>query len=80
MHPPEQDEIDVRVAANIKWRRIHMGLSQRALAEELGVSLEEVQRHESGARIAPDTLRRIAQALGAPMVSLFAGPTPQSIC
>ncbi len=58
-----------------------MGLSQQALAHELGVSLQEVQAYESGdSRIAPDSLCEIAEALGLPIVSLFADPTRQSIC
>jgi transcriptional regulator with XRE-family HTH domain len=80
MRPPDQDVIDARIAFNIKRRRIEIGLSQQALAEEMEVSVEEVRRYESGSRIAPDTLLRIAQALGAPMVSLFADPTRQPIC
>jgi transcriptional regulator with XRE-family HTH domain len=48
------DAFDVRAA------RVNAGLSQRALAEECGVSLTVVQRLENGATATPRNAKKVA--------------------
>ena len=44
----ERDEIDAYVGARIGLRRSALGLSQSALAQQLGVSFQQVQKYETG--------------------------------
>lgn len=61
------DPIDVAVGARIRLRRQEIGMSQQALAEQLGVSFQQVQKYERGAnRISASMLVRTARALDCP--------------
>ena len=56
--------IELAIGARIRTRRRQLGLSQTALAENLGVSFQQVQKYERGSsRIAASTLIVAAQAL-----------------
>jgi transcriptional regulator with XRE-family HTH domain len=56
--------IELAIGARIRTRRRQLGLSQTALAENLGVSFQQVQKYERGAnRVAASTLVAAAQAL-----------------
>ncbi|HEY8573500.1 helix-turn-helix domain-containing protein [Phenylobacterium sp.] len=60
-----QAAIELAIGARMRTRRRQLGLSQSALAEELGVSFQQVQKYERGAnRVAASTLVVAAQALG----------------
>ena len=68
-HTPERDfsdaDIDAAGAASITWLRERAGLAPGAMAESLGLALEEWRRIETGA--APLTMaqaRRIAPLFG----------------
>jgi transcriptional regulator with XRE-family HTH domain len=64
--------VDVYVGARISLRRSALGLSQTALAEELGVSFQQVQKYETGAnRISASRLHRIATVLGTSVGAFF---------
>jgi len=57
----------MRNLADAICRRLEKGISQRALAEELGVSHELLRLYIKGTRTAsPETLRRIGPLLGVP--------------
>lgn len=59
--------IDVAVGARIRLRRKELGMSQAALAEQLGVSFQQVQKYERGAnRISASMLVKTARALDCP--------------
>jgi transcriptional regulator with XRE-family HTH domain len=47
--------------------RIHRGLSQRALAEALGISNQLISLIENGRNKSPKTLKKIADYLQVPM-------------
>lgn len=54
-----------------------MGVSQQALAQQLGVSFQQVQKYENGAnRISASVLYQTAAILAAPIESFFGGLAP----
>ncbi len=58
------DPIDVAVGARIRLRRLELGMSQQTLAQQLGVTFQQVQKYERGAnRISASMLVRAARAL-----------------
>ena len=66
------DPIDVAVGARIRLFRKMRGMSQQALADEVGVTFQQVQKYERGAnRVSASMLARIAQTLRAPVAELF---------
>jgi transcriptional regulator with XRE-family HTH domain len=67
------DHIDVAVGQRIRIQRLTAGLSQTELAEELGVTFQQVQKYEKGVnRVGAGRLTKIAEVLGSP-VSYFFG-------
>jgi transcriptional regulator with XRE-family HTH domain len=66
---------DVEVGARILLRRKQLGLSQERLAEQLGVSFQQVQKYEKGVnRIGAGRLADIAKALNVPVSFFFDNP------
>ena len=78
-HGPTQT--DVLVGSRVRVRRLELGLSQTALANELGVTFQQVQKYEKGTnRIGASRLHAMARVLGVPVTYFF--PTtegPQAI-
>lgn len=63
--------IDTHVGARIRMRRSVLGLSQEKLAEELGITFQQVQKYERGLnRVGASRLWDLSQVLGVP-VSFF---------
>lgn len=63
-HHDTPDPIDIEIGARIRLRRKTLGLSQGALAEQLAVSFQQVQKYERGAnRVSGSTLVRVAASL-----------------
>ena len=57
--------IDLHVGSQLKKRRILLGLSQERLADELGITFQQVQKYEKGLnRIGASRLWDLAQVLG----------------
>ena len=57
--------VDVHVGAQLKSRRILLGLSQERLADELGITFQQVQKYEKGLnRIGASRLWDLSQVLG----------------
>ena len=68
----ERDEIDAYVGARIGLRRSALGLSQTALAQQLGISFQQVQKYETGQnRISASRLHHAATALGTSVETFF---------
>lgn len=66
--------VDRAVGARVVTRRLALGISQKALAQDIGVSFQQVQKYESGRnRISSSRLSKIAAALDAPMIYFFEG-------
>lgn len=60
------------IGAIIKQRRRELGLSQEQLAEQVGVSYQQVQRYENGiSMLTVENVQRIAGILALPVASLF---------
>lgn len=65
-------EVNQIVALRLREFRVGAGMSQTELADQLGVSFQQVQKYESGAnRVSAPRLAAIARALGRPVDSFF---------
>jgi transcriptional regulator with XRE-family HTH domain len=68
------DPVDVEVGHRIRIERLSRGLSQTALANQLGVTFQQVQKYEKGVnRVGAGRLTKIAEVLGVPVGSFFTG-------
>jgi transcriptional regulator with XRE-family HTH domain len=68
------DPVDLYVGARIRMRRKLLGVSQERLAEQLGLTFQQVQKYERGAnRVSASKLHAIGTALGAPVAYFFEG-------
>lgn len=66
-------DADTRIGESIRAYRLIAGISQNDLAQQLGVSFQQVQKYEKGAnRIGAGRLPRIAEILNIPVSALFA--------
>jgi transcriptional regulator with XRE-family HTH domain len=64
--------MDVALGAAVRIRRRTIGMSQEALAEQCGVSFQQIQKYENGAnRISFSRLVQIAKALRCRVVDLM---------
>ncbi len=71
---PPTDEMDMYIFAGkqIRIRRIIMGLSQRQLAHNTGITLYMIKRYETGeGNITMDKLSTIAKTLDVPIGYFF---------
>lgn len=60
------------IGAEIKKIRKDLGMSQMKLAEEVGVSFQQIQKYEKGVnKISMEMIQRIAMALGASVSTFF---------
>jgi transcriptional regulator with XRE-family HTH domain len=66
--------VDVHVGRRVRIRRVLCGLSQTALAEQLSLTFQQLQKYESGAnRVSASRLWQIAQVLDVPISWFFMG-------
>jgi transcriptional regulator with XRE-family HTH domain len=66
------DPLDTMVGARIRVLRIHKRISQTELAEQIGVTFQQVQKYEKGTnRIGASRLSKIAGVLGVSVGELF---------
>lgn len=60
------------IGAEIKGIRKDLGMSQMKLAEEVGVSFQQIQKYEKGVnKISMEMIQRIAMALGISVNTFF---------
>lgn len=72
MNVKSPDHIDVEVGQRIRIERLTAGLSQTALADQLGVTFQQVQKYEKGVnRVGIGRLTKIAEVLDLPVSQLF---------
>jgi transcriptional regulator with XRE-family HTH domain len=71
---------DKHVGSRVRTRRMMLGMSQKKLADALGISFQQVQKYENGtSRIGAGRLQHIAQILRVPAAFFFeALPAPRS--
>jgi transcriptional regulator with XRE-family HTH domain len=66
------DKVDREVGDRIRAQRQAANLSQTILADNLGVSFQQVQKYEKGInRVGAGRLTKIAQVLGVPLGTLL---------
>ena len=74
MSPKSANAIDEVVGHNIRIHRMQRGMSQTDLAEQLGVSCQQVQKYEKGInRVGSSRLYRLADVFEVPVVTLYDG-------
>src|SRR6202521_5010685 len=67
------DPQDIQVGQRVRALRLERGMSQTNLADQLGLTFQQVQKYEKGAnRIGAGRLHRISEILGVPVSTLFA--------
>ncbi|USQ95947.1 helix-turn-helix domain-containing protein [Caulobacter sp. RL271] len=70
-HP---NPIDLHVGARIRMRRKILGVSQERLAEDLGLTFQQIQKYERGAnRVSASKLYEIARSLQSSVAYFFEG-------
>ena len=68
------DPVDIEVGHRIRIERLSRGLSQTALATQLGVTFQQVQKYEKGVnRVGAGRLTKIAEVLGVQVGTFFSG-------
>lgn len=71
MNRKSPNPIDVHVGGRVRLRRMLVGMSQEKLAEQLGITFQQVQKYEKGMnRIGASRLYETARILSVP-VSFF---------
>ncbi len=66
--------VDIEVGRRIRLQRMSAGMSQTELANEIGVTFQQVQKYEKGAnRVGAGRLTQIANALRLPISAFFEG-------
>jgi transcriptional regulator with XRE-family HTH domain len=65
---------DIELGRRIRLRRVEMKISQSELAEQLGVSFQQVQKYEKGLnRVGANRLQQTATALDVPITFFYDG-------
>jgi transcriptional regulator with XRE-family HTH domain len=75
------DARDIEVGRRVRAFRLARNLSQSALANQLGLTFQQVQKYEKGTnRISAGRLQTIAEIFQVPVTDFFSAPaqTPQS--
>ena len=66
------NDIDVRVGQVLRMLRVRQGMTQRQLANALGVTFQQIQKYEcAGNRISASMLCSIANILQVPVGTIF---------
>jgi transcriptional regulator with XRE-family HTH domain len=67
------DPQDIQVGQRVRALRLERGMSQTNLANQLGLTFQQVQKYEKGTnRIGAGRLHKISEILGVPVSTLFA--------
>jgi transcriptional regulator with XRE-family HTH domain len=68
------DPVDVHVGARLRQRRQMLSISQEKVAEELGLTFQQIQKYERGAnRISASRLHQLSELLDVPLSFFFDG-------
>ncbi|WP_078706157.1 helix-turn-helix domain-containing protein [Bartonella sp. WD16.2] len=63
---------DIFVGKKIRYRRRMLGMSQRTLADYLGISFQQIQKYEKGLnRVGAGRLKDIADIFGVPIAFFY---------
>ena len=70
--PGIANPVDIHVGARVRLRRSILGMSQETLADELGLTFQQIQKYERGAnRIGASRLWDISRVLDVPIQFFF---------
>jgi len=68
------DPIDKYVGSRVRMRRLMLDMSQEKLADQLGITFQQVQKYEKGTnRVSASRLQTICQILQIPVSFFFEG-------
>lgn len=63
--PQCDDDVDAHIGRCVRVRRLELGLTQKRLADAVGIAFQQIYKYEKGIdRIAASRLQQIAEALG----------------
>jgi transcriptional regulator with XRE-family HTH domain len=69
--------VDIHVGSRVRLRRIELGINQKKLAAELGLTFQQVQKYEGGAnRVSASRLSAMADILSVPISYFFGDLRP----
>ena len=69
-----RDPRDAEIGKRVRAQRLHRGMSQMVLADNLDLTFQQVQKYEKGTnRISAGRLQRIAEVLTVPIMFFYAG-------
>jgi transcriptional regulator with XRE-family HTH domain len=72
--------IDAYVGSRVRMRRLMLGMSQERLADQIGVTFQQVQKYERGTnRIGASRLQTIATVLAIPVSFFFQQDPSQAL-
>ena len=72
--------IDIYVGSRVRMRRLMLGMSQERLADQIGVTFQQVQKYEKGTnRIGASRLQTIASVLAIQVSFFFQQDNSQSL-
>ncbi|PKA44744.1 helix-turn-helix domain-containing protein [Rhizobium sullae] len=71
-NPRRTTDVDAVIGARLRLARANAGLSQTIVAEQLGVTFQQIQKYEKGSnRISAATLHNISLIFGLPITFFF---------
>jgi transcriptional regulator with XRE-family HTH domain len=74
MSAKSPNPIDTYVGGRVRMRRLILAMSQEALAKQLGLTFQQVQKYEKGTnRISASRLQALSQILDVPVHFFFEG-------
>lgn len=69
-----EEDVDKYVGGRIRARRVELGLSQTAVADQLGLTFQQVQKYERGYnRVSASRLYDLTKILGVDIAYFFEG-------
>lgn len=72
--PGERPDIDRHMGERLRRRRRLLGLTQKELADRVGIRFQQIHKYETGInRMSASRLYEIAEALGAPVEHFYDG-------
>lgn len=79
--PKTPNATDVYVGARLRMRRLMLGMSQEALAGQLGITFQQVQKYEKGTnRISASRIDQLGRILSVPPSFFFEdAPAPRGL-
>ena len=74
VQPVQRPDVDRHVGERLRRRRRLLGLTQKELAERVGIRFQQIHKYETGInRMSASRLFEIAEALGAPVEHFYDG-------